>query len=210
MVEVHYLGWNVNECKIDNQYRPIKALSSVVTMIRCFLNRIESVHAFSKPSVQSRSQNPVVNDIYIVNFVSKTGEIAKATVNCCSSIPEKVLRCKLYGSKGTSEASYPDMLYTQLNSDQETSISHEFLTAENKEFYFNHKEKNPTNIPYGCYSNYFNHFARAIVSQQNDKIKFNIVQGLQTAIIVEAILRSAMEKRSIKIKEIRNEVFSSH
>jgi len=36
-----------------------------------------------------------------------------------------------------------------------------------------------------------------------------MIQGIQTAIIVEAIRRSVIEKRSIKIKEIRNEVFAS-
>jgi len=145
--------------------------------------------------------------MYIVNLVAKGGEIAKATVNCCPSGTEKSLRCKLHGTKGTSQASYPDMLYLH-NSQNSEPKRLEFLTSENIEFYFNHKDKNPSAVPYGCYANYFNHFARAIITHQQDKIKLNIIQALQTAVIVEAIRRSAIEKRSVKIKEIRNEVFA--
>jgi len=209
LLEVHFTGWNYIDT--NREHRPIIALSNVVTMIRCFIKRIESVEAYSRVSHEAKSHSSTIDDIYVINFLSKTGEIAKATVNCCQSIPvqEKLISCKLYGTKGISQATYPDMIYEQYNPNSEP-IKHEFLIQENLEFYFNQKEKDLTSgsiIPYGCYANYFNHFARYIVSQQIDKIKLNIIQGIQTVVIVEAIRRSALEKRSVRIKEIRTEIF---
>jgi len=209
ILEAHYITFVKfdSDNEVNQYFRPIAALSHVVTIMCCFIKAVEEVHAFGSISSAARAQGVTTFDIYTVNVISKTGQISKLTVHCSENTPasESTLRCKLCGTKGTSIATYPDMTYVQHTHDKEP-IKYDLLTPENTEFYFG-KEKENTVIPYGCYANYISHFARAIAINQQDNTKTNVAQGLQTFVIIEAIWRSAVEKRSIKIKEIRNEIF---
>jgi len=211
MLEAHYIGeidFDSN-LEINQNYRPLVALAHFVTIMRCFIKVVAEVHAFGNISSAARARGVTSFDIYTVNVISKNGEISKLTVHCSEKTPagDSVLRCKLCGTKGTSIATYPDLSYIQHIHNQDP-LKVEFLNQENVEFYFSKKEKDQKPIiQYGCYANYIGHFARAIASQQPDKTKINFVQGLQTLVIIEAIRRSAVEKRPIKVKDIRNELF---
>jgi len=209
MLEAYLVGDIIidGNTNVMTHYRPLAALAPVVTVMRCFIQDVAEVHSFGIVSCMSSSKGSTVKDLFTVNVISKSGQICKLSVHCSlNTVPgDYQIGCKLYGSKGTSTATYPDMIYLQhiVNTTKEPEKS-EFLSPENLEYYFN-KEK--PQIPYGCYANYIGHYAKAIMSGQPDKTKTNIAQGLQTLVIMEAIRRSAEEKRAVKIKEIRSEVF---
>jgi len=68
--------------------------------------------------------------------------------------------------------------------------------------------------PYGCFANYLSHYAYQL-SQTNanpnanaTSFQANVVQGLQTFVIIEAIRRSAQLNQVVNIKDIKSEVYA--
>lgn len=110
-------------------------------------------------------------------------------------------------------------LQTQKNQRSQVHPSHfprksyliflELLNQENNfEVFFNSEPE--MQHPYGCYANYLSHFAFQLAQNttQNSQFQANIVQGLQTYVIIEAIRRSAMKNQVVSIKDIKNEVYA--
>eukprot|EP01125_Pyxidicula_operculata_P019261 TRINITY_DN6970_c0_g1_i1.p1 TRINITY_DN6970_c0_g1~~TRINITY_DN6970_c0_g1_i1.p1 ORF type:complete len:1033 (-),score=263.11 TRINITY_DN6970_c0_g1_i1:220-3318(-) len=205
MLDASFVGFIPfdEENKVNENFRPLEGLSHVVTIMRCFMKNIDEVHAVGSVSAISQSLGLKAFDVFSVNCTTKKGLIAKLVVHCSQRKPagEPELKCILYGSKGVSVATYPDMVYTYQTGDQVDR--NDLNTADNSEFYFN-KEKNQK-IPYGCYANYISHFNKTISTNTNS-YEVNVQQGIQTYAIVEAILRSASQRKPIKVKDVKSEL----
>jgi len=194
------------EDDVNTSFKPLEALSHVVTLMRCFVKNVDEVHAFGQVTARSQAKGLNAFDIFVVNVTSRKGQVAKLTIHCSEQwhAAEPVMKCTLYGTKGTSTATYPEMVYTQdIGNGPERK---DLLNSENAEYYFNREKK--MGIPYGCYANYLGHYAKSIASQQNS-YQVNIAQGLQTYVILEAIQRSCTQGVPIKIRDLKNEIYGS-
>jgi len=209
LLEASFIGHvdlDPNDNNVNNHFRPLEGLSQAVTLMRCFVKNVDIVHAVAQVSAAAKARKISTPDIYVVNLTSTKGQIATLTVHCTQEHTgiEPIMKCTLYGTKGTSCATYPDMVYIEDLGDGPQKK--DLLSADNMEYYFNKEKKMST--PYGCYANYLTHYAKSITATQNS-CQINIMQGLQTDVLLEAIMRSVTSGKPQTVKDVKREIYGA-
>jgi len=179
-------------------------LSHPLDLVRWYCGRIEEVHANATTSALGRAHRVRSPDVYAVNLRAEDGRIARAMGHYgCEELPaaRNAIELVLYGSKGTSLAQYHDMRYVHTSEDG-TQVVEDPLHAL-RHYYFNSEVHG---MHYGEFANYADRFARALLS--GEPCSPELEEGLETFCVMEAVRRSALERRPVAVREVHDDVFA--
>jgi len=101
----------------------------------------------------------------------------------------------LMGSKGTSIARYPDLRHSWIGADgieREEDYHHELAG-----YYYRHELKG---MHYGEFANIIDSFARALIDGTPNSP--DLREGLQTVLVMDAIVKSASEGRAVEVPKL--------
>jgi predicted dehydrogenase len=174
-------------------------LSHPVDLVRWYLGRIEEAHAFGMHTALGRRYDVKGFDAYVVSLRAADGRIGRVLGNYgITELPaaRSMIECLLMGDAGTSLAKYPDLEFVRLGSDgsEVREDYHHRLTG----YYFHHELKG---MHYGEFANYADHFARAILEGLPNAP--DLLEGIETVCVMEAVRRSAQEGRAVRLEPIR-------
>jgi predicted dehydrogenase len=173
-------------------------LSHPLDLLRWYLGSIEEVHAFGTRSSLARQYNVQSNDIYIVNLRAADGRIGRVMGNYgVYELPSarNAIELMLYGSAGTSLAQYHNMRYLHTGPDG-AEIKEDYL-YQMCGYYFN---KEVHGMHYGEFANYAGYFAQTILS--NSLYSPNLVEGVETFCLMEAVKQSARTGKPVAMKPL--------
>jgi predicted dehydrogenase len=177
-------------------------LSHPVDLVRWYLGRIEEVHALGSRSQLGREHGVRGFDIYAVNLRARDGRVGRAMGHYgLEELPSarNAIELLLFGSRGTSLAQYHDMKYvhtlpdgTQATEDPLYALRHHYFGSE------------VHGMHYGEFANYAEHFAGALL--RDEPHAPDLLEGLETVCVMEAVRRSALERRPIPVAPLLAEV----
>lgn len=177
-------------------------LSHPIDLVRWYIGEIEEVSAVGIKSALGRRYNIAGNDIYTVNLQSRNGQIGRVMGNYgLYELPSarNSIELMLYGSDGSSLAQYHDMRYASTRPDG-TEVWEDALYAQ-RAYYFNNEVHG---MHYGEFANYTEYFARAILEGQPNSP--DLEEGIGTFCVMEAVRRSAVERKPVAVDVVRGEV----
>lgn len=177
-------------------------LSHPIDLIRWYLGPIAQVHAVGSHSALGREYGAKSFDIYCVNLVAQSGQVGRVMGHYgLHELPSarNAIELTLFGSKGTSLAQYHDMRYFQTAADG-TEIEYDML-YQKRAYYFNNEVHG---MHYGEFANYTQYFANALMSGQS--YSPDLVEGLETFCVMEAVRRSAATAKPVDVEPLRGEI----
>jgi predicted dehydrogenase len=184
-------------------------LSHPIDLVRWYLSPIREVHALAATSALGRRHKLKGRDIYLVNLVSETGQVARAMGHYgVHELPSarNCIELVLYGSEGTSLAQYHDMRYVHTgppNPDPReggTEVTEDHLYA-GRHYYFNSEVHG---MHYGEFANYADYFARALI--EGTAYSPGLEEGIETFCVMEAVRRSSRSGRGESAGAVAKEV----
>jgi predicted dehydrogenase len=176
-------------------------MSHPVDLVRWYLGSVEEVHAYGFTSALGRSYGLKGYDIYVVNFRSSDGRIARAMGHYgLRELPSvrNAIELVLYGTKNTSFAQYHDMKYRYTHDDG-TEVCEDPL-YELRHYYFNSEIHG---MHYGEFANYADYFADALINQR--PYSPNLEEGIETFCVMEAVRRSAPSGKPVEVGPLLQE-----
>lgn len=177
-------------------------LSHPVDLLVWYLGEIDEVHATGTTSALGRRYGAQSFDIYSVNVRAADGRLGRCMGNYgVNELPSarNAIELVLYGSEGTSLAQYHDMRYAATGPDG-IERWEDALYAK-RTYYFNDDVHGKH---FGEFANYAEHFAAAIMDGTAHAPSGS--EGLHTFCVMEAVRRSARERRSIRVREVADEI----
>jgi predicted dehydrogenase len=177
-------------------------LSHPIDLLRWYLGPIQEVQAYGNRSSLGLSYGLKGFDIYSVNVKAKDGRMGRAFGHFgLHELPSarNAIELMLFGTKKTSFAQYHDMKY-KFNAPDGTEICEDPLYAY-RHYYFNSEIHG---MHFGEFANYTDYFAEALI--ENRPFSPDLVEGLETFCVMEAIRRSAQEGMPVKVEPILHEV----
>lgn len=180
-------------------------LSHPIDLARWYLGRIATVHAIGRTSAMGAAHGLASFDIYSVNLVAADGRLGRVMGHYgCHELPRarNCIECLLFTSGGTSLAQYHDMRYTWTGSgsDPMTEFVEDHLYA-GRHYYFNSEVHG---MHYGEFANYAQHFALALIDGTPNSP--DLEEGVETLCVMEAVRRSAHERRPVEVGPLLAEV----
>jgi predicted dehydrogenase len=176
-------------------------LSHPVDLARWYLGRIDDVHAFGARSALAQGCGARSFDIYTVNLRSAAGPIGRVMGHYgLRDLPSarNAIELMLFGSAGTSLAQYHDMRYVHTSLDGE--VIEDPLYAR-RSYYFNNEAHG---MHYGEFANYAEYFAQALLNGR--AYSPDLDEGIETICVMEAIRRSALAGRAVRLAPLLEEV----
>jgi predicted dehydrogenase len=180
-------------------------LSHPVDLLRWYLGPIEEVQALGSRSALAAKHDVAGFDIYLANLRAADGRLGRAMGHFgLEELPtaRNAIELVLYGSGGTSLAQYHDMRYVHTSPDG-AQVTEDPLYAL-RHHYFNSEVHG---MHYGEFANYAEHFALALLEGRPHHP--DLQQGLETFCVLEALRRSAAQRRPIFVAPILEEVFAA-
>jgi predicted dehydrogenase len=177
-------------------------MSHPVDLVRLYLGRISTVHAFGYQSDLARRSGAKSYDIYTVNFLSSEGKIGRTLGNYgLHELPSarNAIELVLYGSQGTSLAQYHDMRYLYTLPDG-TEVKEDMLYSR-RGYYFNNEVHG---MHYGEFANYTDYFIQALF--EGKSYSPGLTEGLQTVCVMEAIRQSAKHGQPVEVLPLLKEI----
>lgn len=206
VVDAHYnhrMDWFYDKSpwSLDQTDWAFLGLSHPLDLVRWYLGRIESVHAFGLHTALGKKYGVKGFDAYVVNLRAADGRLGRVLGNY--GITELVkarsmIECFLMGDSGTSLAKYPELEYVSLAPDG-TELLHDF-SHELTGYYFRHELKG---MHYGEFGNYADDFARAILEDRPNSP--DLAEGIETFFVMDAVRRSAASGEVVRCAGIQNE-----
>ena len=176
-------------------------LSHPVDFIRWYLPHIEEVMGYGMLSSNGRKGGLKNPDTMHFIFKSTDGKVAR--VSGCYTGPvqpatrDSEMSCILRGTEGCSQGDYMDLRYAITDKTGEERI----LTWEHKlKYYFRFEGKSHHA---GEYQNYLEYFADSI--EQNFTAYPDLIEGIGTIAVLQAMDRSLQKGQPVKVKDILNE-----
>lgn len=173
-------------------------LSHPVDMVRWYLGEIEEVHAFGTTTSLGALAGLRSEDAITVNLRSSEGKIGRVLGNYgFHELPRarSLIECFLMGSSGSSLARYPDLRLTytgengvEMEEDYEGSLAG---------YHYRHELKG---MHYGEFCNYADYFASCLMSGRSNSP--DLREGLQTVLVMDAIVRSLESGKEEKVPAI--------
>lgn len=179
-------------------------LSHPVDLLSWYLGPIEEVHAFASRSTLGERYKLQGRDVYIVNAIAENGVVGRAMGHYGGhELPtaRNSIELMLWGADGTSQAQYHDMKYRHVGRDG-TEITEDPLYAQ-RHWWFNSEVHG---MHYGEFAAALEHFAGALIDGTPHHP--DLREGLQTFCVMEAIRRSAHERRPVRVGDVAAEVAS--
>jgi len=176
-------------------------MSHPIDLVRWYVGHIEEVHAFGFTSALGRRYGLKGYDIYVVNFRSSDGRIARAMGHYgLRELPSvrNAIELVLYGTRNTSFAQYHDMKY-RYTRDDGTEVCEDPL-YELRHYYFNSEIHG---MHYGEFANYTDYFADALIHDR--PYSPNLEEGIETFCVMEAVRRSAKSGTPVKVGPLLEE-----
>lgn len=177
-------------------------LSHPIDLVRWYLGPIEEVSAYASRSALGRAHDVAGPDVYVVNLRAASGALGRALGHYgLEELPSarQAIECVLYGAGGTSQATYHDMLYRHTTPDG-TEVTQDPLYAL-RHHYFNSEVHG---MHYGEFANYTEAFARALIT--GEPCAPELEEGIETFCVMEAVRRSARDRRPVRVDEVTGEV----
>lgn len=177
-------------------------MSHPIDLVRWYLGPIEEVHAFATRSSLAERYGSQSFDIYSVNLRASDGRIGRAMGNYgLHELPSarNAIELALFGSAGTSMAQYHDMRYYHTAADG-TEIKEDMLYSK-RAYYFNNEVHG---MHYGEFANYAEYFAQALLDGRD--YSPNLVEGLETFCVMEAVRQSAQTGLPVKLAPMLAEI----
>lgn len=176
-------------------------MSHPIDLVRWYLGQIKEVHAFGFTSALGSRYGLKGYDIYVVNFRSGDGRIARAMGHYgLRELPSarNAIELVLYGTRNTSCAQYHDMKY-RYTRDDGTEVCEDPL-YELRHYYFNSEIHG---MHYGEFANYAEYFADALIHDR--RYSPNLEEGIETFCVMEAVRRSAKSGKPVEVGPLLNE-----
>lgn len=196
-------------------------LSHPLDLVRWYLGSIRSVQAFARRSELGERHGLKGNDVYVVNVMGESGQVARAMGHYgAHELPtaRNCIELMLYGTGGTSLAQYHDMKYVHTRGRDKgkegqrdrggeggfeagvlEEVTEDCLYA-GRHYYFNSEVHG---MHYGEFANYAEYFARALMS--NGEYSPTLEEGLETFCLMEAVRRSARDGCLVEVAPIMRE-----
>ena len=177
-------------------------LSHPLDLLHWYLGPIREVQALASTSALGIEHGSKSPDMYVVNALAMDGRLGRALGHYgVHELPSarNAIELVLWGSGGTSLAQYHDMRYVHTASDG-TQVSEDHLYA-GRHYYFNSEVHG---MHYGEFANYAEHFALALIEGRAHAP--DLEQGLETFCSMEAVRRSALERRTVELAPLRAEI----
>jgi predicted dehydrogenase len=200
---IHRMDWFYEKSAwaIDQTDWVYLGLSHPIDLVRWYLGPISEVHAIGSHSALAKRYHVQSFDIYAVNLRSADGRMGRVLGHYgLHELPSarNAIELLLYGSAGTSQAQYHDMRYRR--TDPDGSERTEDPLYHLRGYYFNNETHG---MHYGEFANYTEHFANAILSDQ--PAAPDLVEGIETFCIMEAVRRSAASGQPVAVAPIMQE-----
>jgi predicted dehydrogenase len=177
-------------------------MSHPIDLLCWYLGPVEEVQAFAYRSALGASFNLKGADIYTVNVKAADGRIGRAFGHYgLHELPSarNAIELMLFGAKKTSLAQYHDMKF-RYNTDDGTEICEDPLYAR-RHYYFNSEIHG---MHFGEFANYTDYFAEALM--KGASFSPDLMEGLQTFCVMEAVRRSAQEGSTVKVPPLLKEL----
>jgi predicted dehydrogenase len=177
-------------------------LSHPVDLARWYLGSIAEVHAYGSRSELGAKVGLTGFDVYVVNLRAEDGKLGRVMGHYgLEELPSarNAIELLLYGSAGTSQAQYHDMRYRYTCPDG-TERTEDPLYAL-RHYYFNSEVHG---MHYGEFANYAEAFCRALI--EGRACSPDLVEGIETFCVMEAIRRSARSGVPVAIAPLLREV----
>jgi predicted dehydrogenase len=177
-------------------------LSHPVDLLVWYLGPIREVYAQGRQSALAKHYDARGFDIYSVNVEAENGQIGRCMGNYgVHELPSarNAIELMLYGDAGSSLSQYHDMRYLRTD---ESGVEHkeDHLYAK-RTYYFNDDVHGKH---FGEFANYAEYFARSIV--EGSPYSPDGAEGLYTFGVMEAIRRSAEQRRALRVPEVLEEM----
>lgn len=206
VVDAHYnhrMDWFYDKSpwSLANTDWAFLGLSHPLDLVRWYLGRIESVHAFGMHSALGRRYGVQGFDAYVVNLRSADGRLGRVLGHYgITELPKArcMIECFLMGDAGSSLAKYPDLEFVHL--DPAGGEIHEDFAHSLTGYYFRHQLKG---MHFGEFANYADHFARAILESRPNSP--DLAEGVETVCVMEAVRRSARCGQPVDLAPLRAE-----
>lgn len=176
-------------------------LSHPVDLARWYLGRIVEVQAWGARSQLARRYAVQSSDIYIVNLRSaneRPGRVMGHYGLHELASARNAIELMLFGTHGSSLAQYPDMRH--VHTSPQGDVIEDPLYAR-RAYYFNNDVHG---MHYGEFANYVEYFAQALLHGR--PYSPNLEEGIETVCVMEAIRRSACERRPMHVAPLLEEV----
>jgi predicted dehydrogenase len=177
-------------------------LSHPIDLLRWYLGPIQEVHAYGSGSSLGLSYGLKGFDIYTVNVKAKDGRTGRAFGHYgLHELPSarNAIELMLYGTKKTSFAQYHDMKY-RYSAPDGTEICEDPLYTY-RHYYFNSEIHG---MHFGEFASYTDYFAGALIDEK--PFSPDLIEGLETFCVMEAVRRSAQEGLPVKVAPVLHEV----
>jgi predicted dehydrogenase len=176
-------------------------LSHPVDFIRWYLPNIEEVMGYGMLS--SNGKKGGLKNVDTMHFIFKSTDGRVARVSGCYTGPvqpvtrDSEMSCILRGTEGCSQGDYMDLRYAITDKTGEERI----VTWEHKlKYYFRFEGKSHHA---GEYQNYLEYFVDSI--EQNFTAYPDLIEGIGTIALLQAMDRSLHAGKPVKVKDILNE-----
>ncbi|MBX3095693.1 MAG: Gfo/Idh/MocA family oxidoreductase [Fimbriimonadaceae bacterium] len=177
-------------------------MSHPLDLLTWYGGAAESVSAIATRSALAKTHGTSSNDIYCVNVTFESGVVGRALGHYgLVELPSarNAIECVLFGDRGTSQAQYHDMRYRQTLADGAEMTVDRLYVGRGP--FFNNEVHG---MHYGEFAAYTDHFARALIyDESNDP---DLISGLETFALMEAIRRSVLSCESVFVGDIRREI----
>jgi predicted dehydrogenase len=200
---IHRMDWYYTKSPwvVDQTDWVYLGLSHPLDLLRWYLGPIEEVHATGSTSALARQHGHKGFDIYLVTATGKSGAVGRAMGHYgCHELPtaRNCIELMLYGDAGSSLAQYHDMRFVYTAKDN-TEVTEDHLYA-GRHYYFNSEVHG---MHYGEFANYAEYFAKSIIDGTPHSP--DLEEGVGTFCVMEAVRRSARERRPVRIAPLMEE-----
>mgnify|MGYP000022016196 CR=1 FL=1 len=200
---IHRMDWFYEKSAwaIDQTDWVYLGLSHPIDLVRWYLGPISEVQAIGSHSALARRYQVQSFDIYAVNLRAADGRMGRVLGHYgLHELPtaRNAIELMLYGSDGTSQAQYHDMRYRR--TDRDGGERTEDPLYHLRGYYFNNETHG---MHYGEFANYTEHFALAIL--ENQPAAPDLIEGIETFCIMEAVRRSAASGQPVAVGPILEE-----
>lgn len=204
-MEAHYHAdhrWflNKNWAKLASFKWLYGALSHPADFIRWYMPDVDEVMGYSQLSPNGAENGLTNPDTFHFIFKTRTGLTARVSGTYSSpTVPcqrESDMTCVLHCTKGASQADYHELRYSWKIGGQ--SVIETFENREDYYFRFGGRTHHA-----GEYQNYIDHFARCLA--EGATARPDVEEGIVTVALLQAMERSCVEGRPIKLCEVLSE-----
>ena len=171
-------------------------LSHPVDLVRWYLGDIAEVHAIGTQTSLGQAKKLEGFDVYSAHMLTRDHrKVGRVFGNYgITELPRSrsLIEGCLMGSKGTSIARYPELRHSWIGEDgieKDEDYHHEFAG-----YYYRHELKG---MHYGEFANIIDSFARALIDGTPNSP--DLREGLQTVLVMDAIVKSAYQGRVVEV-----------